>query len=210
MVSPVWGLTAVICSGPQRMANLHTHFNLDVETDVAWVAFLEVDNSSEVKPTVQTRYLQGSWGIGKGSISVKLGMWSPGWYQAHEPCWEAEFTCCCTAPHWPSSAAPDAVTTAVCGQIVGWVHLPCSYWLPGAVVTALISSFQEGQRSEKQPAEGENQKSGFLHLFVISSWLGVTRWTRMIQITHQWNAKSWDSRECNEIPLTLFYCSASH
>lgn len=95
------------------MASLHILFNLAVEMDAVWAAVLETENSSEVKPTVQTRYLQGSRVIGRDSISAELGMSSPAWYQACKPCRGAAFTHWCTASHRHSSAAPDPAATAV-------------------------------------------------------------------------------------------------
>jgi len=158
------------------VASLHILFNFDVKTDAILVAVLEVENSSEVKPTVWTRCLQGRQGTSRESVSVKLGVWSPGWYQAHKPCWAAELPHWCTASRCYSSASPGAVVTVACGQTVGWVYLPCSYWLPGAVGMASISSSQRGQKSKKQLFKAENQELGFLLLFMISSWLGVTHW----------------------------------
>lgn len=158
---------AAICWGPQKAASLHILFNLDVETDTVWVAALELANTSVAKPTVQTRCLQSSQGTGRDSVSVELGMRSPGWYQAHKPCWEAGFTRWCTASRWDSWAAPDAVATAVHGQTTGWVCFPSSYWLPGAVGMASISASQRGQEFKKQPNETENQELVFLHLFMI-------------------------------------------
>lgn len=78
--------SAVVWRGPQKVASLHIQLNLDVETDRVWVVILELEDSSEVKFTVQTRCLQSSQGAGRDSIGIELGMSSTGWYQAHETC----------------------------------------------------------------------------------------------------------------------------
>lgn len=56
------------------MASLHVLFKLDVEADAVWVAVLELENSSEVKCTGQTRCLQSSRGIGRANINAELGI----------------------------------------------------------------------------------------------------------------------------------------
>lgn len=149
-------------------------------------------DASKVPRALAEAVLVSGW-----ECTVQAGTWKP---QAL-----LEFPHCSAAPHLHSSAAPDALGTERWGHTTG---VPCPYWLPGAVDVTSISSSLRGQKHKKQPAEPRNQELGFLYLFMISSWLGLTRWTSMIQITHQWNANNCSSWECNEIPLTLFYCFA--
>lgn len=188
----------IIYVQPQRVASLHIHFILDVEKDTTWIK--EHADSSEIKPAVQTRSLQGSSCNGRDSICVKRK--SPNWF-----CWKVDSWC--TAPWWSSWEAAGAMVTVAGGQMVGWVCLPFSYWLPGAVGVSSISSSQRGQKSEKQPIEAENEELGFLHIFMIPSWLGLTHTTSMIQIVYQLiSVNICSSQKGAEILFTLFYCFA--
>lgn len=102
--------------------------------------------------------------------SVGLGMQCPGWNKPHKPCLSSltglqPHTCPAQLP-WAQTGVPAPTD---CQLLYMWPQF----------------HFPEGP--EKQKATNWTQGPGIriFVLFMISSWLGLTRWTSMIQITHQ-------------------------
>lgn len=141
--------------------------------------FWNPDSSCAVKPLVLIRCPQGGQGFGRGSRSVGLGMQCLGWNKSHKPWWVPSLVCSPTSAQLSCSWCP--------GHRTVWAHHRCAMppLIPGAVDVTSISSSLKGQKNKKHPTEPKNQELGFLYLFMISSCLGLTRWTSVIQITHQ-------------------------
>lgn len=120
-------------------------------------------------------------GVSKGAgalaeAAVGLGVQCPGWNKSHKPCLIPSLV---WAPQLHSSAA----LVPWAQNCLGRCAMPLLTARAGGVTS--ISSSLRGQEKGKQPTEPKNQELGFLHLFMISSWLGLTCWTSVIQITHQ-------------------------
>lgn len=154
-------------------------FNLDMEMGTVWAALLELDGSSAMKPTVLTRCVQGGWSIGRGSTSVV----SECSIQAG-----TNATNLARVPSRLCSPTPAQLSCSSCpGHRTLWTHHRCAMPLLIARCCRCDLNFIFPKEPEKQKTTNwtKNQELGFSYLFMVSSWLGLPRWTSVIQITHQ-------------------------